>query len=160
MEERRVGRIEVFGRHVGAHGAAAEGDDPAAQILDREHDAVAEAVVRHGHVLARDEEPRLDHHLDGYALAGEVVAQGEAVARRIADAEGAPGLGAETAPVEVFTRPRSEAPGQGALEEPCRELGDVVERLALLVLGRGLPRGLRHRDAGFARETLDGLGKG
>ena len=43
--------------------AAAEGDDAPAQIGDREHHAVAEAVVGHRDVVARDQQPGLDHVL-------------------------------------------------------------------------------------------------
>ena len=82
VEERRVGRIEVFRRHVGAHGAAAEGDHPAAPVGDREHHPVAEAVVRDGDVLARYEETRLDHDFGRDALAGEVVAQARSAPAR------------------------------------------------------------------------------
>ena len=74
----------------------AEGDHPPAQVGDREHDPVAEAVVGDLDVLAGHEQPGLDHHLDGHALAGEMVAQGEAVGRRIADAEAPPASRAES----------------------------------------------------------------
>ena len=45
----RLGRVEIFGLAV-AEDAAAEGDDPAARVADREHQPAAEAVVA---VLAR-----------------------------------------------------------------------------------------------------------
>ena len=44
VEERRVGRIEIFGLAV-AEDAAAKGDDAAARVADREHQPAAEAVV-------------------------------------------------------------------------------------------------------------------
>ena len=65
VEERRLRRIQIFRRRVLLHGAAAEGDDAAAQIGDREHDAVAEPVERHRNVVAGDQQPGLDHVLAG-----------------------------------------------------------------------------------------------
>ena len=44
VEDRRLGRVEVFGLGV-ADGAAAEADDPAVAVADREHEPVAEPVV-------------------------------------------------------------------------------------------------------------------
>src|SRR5262249_1578753 len=44
VEERRLGRVEIFGRNVLLQRAAAERDDATGEIADRKHDAVAEAV--------------------------------------------------------------------------------------------------------------------
>ena len=52
VEERRLRRVEIFRRRVLLQRAAAEGDDAAAQIGDREHHAVAEAVEGHRNVVA------------------------------------------------------------------------------------------------------------
>ena len=56
VEERRIRRVQVLCRNLGAHGPPAEGDDAAAQVADREHDPVAETVVGDLDVLAGDEE--------------------------------------------------------------------------------------------------------
>ena len=69
VEELGLRRVEVFRRHVGGERAAAEADDAAAEIGDREDDAVAEAVEGDRHVVAGDEEPGLDHLRLGDVLA-------------------------------------------------------------------------------------------
>ena len=68
VEERRLRRIEVFRLRARVHRAAAEGDDPAGAVVDREHHPVAEPVVRDGDPIAVDEESRLDHLVDADAL--------------------------------------------------------------------------------------------
>ena len=160
VEERRIGRVEVLRRHVGAHRPPAEGDDPAAQVADRKHDPVAEAVVGDLHVLARDHEPGLLHHLDAHALAGEMIAQGEALGRRITDAEAHLRVAAQRAPGEVVPRLRPEAALQRGLEELRRHLHDVVKALALHLLFPVLAGELGQGHPRFACEPLDGLGKG
>ena len=87
VKERRLRRIEIFRLRVLLERAAAEGDDAAAQIGDREHHAVAEAVERHRNVVAGDQQAGLDHVLDRNALAAEMLLQREALGRRIAEAE-------------------------------------------------------------------------
>ena len=58
VEDVGVRRVEIFRLRVGRHGAAAEGDDRlVAQVLDREHDPVAEPIVGDGDVRAVDDEP-------------------------------------------------------------------------------------------------------
>ena len=89
MEELGLRRVEVLRRHVGGERPPAEADDAAAEIGDREDDAVAEAVEGDRHVVAGDEEPGGDHLVLGDVLAGEVLLQRVAVGRRIADAEAA-----------------------------------------------------------------------
>ena len=45
FEERRLRRVDVFCRFVGAERASAEADDSAALIADRDHHTIAKAVV-------------------------------------------------------------------------------------------------------------------
>ena len=87
MKERRLRRVEIFRRRVGRQRAAAEGDDAAAEIGDRKHHAVAEAVVGHRDVVAGDQQAGLDHVLDADALPAEMLLQRKALARRVAEAE-------------------------------------------------------------------------
>ena len=61
VEERRVGRVQVLRRLVRIEGARAEGDGAAAQVADREGDAMAEAVVGDGDVVAADQHAGRDH---------------------------------------------------------------------------------------------------
>ena len=60
VEDRRLGGVEVLGRWVaGAHGARqdapAECDHPTAPVGDREHDAIAEAIVSRAGSPSHDE---------------------------------------------------------------------------------------------------------
>ena len=57
MEELGFRRIHVLRRDIGSERPAAEGDDPAARIGDREHDPVAEPVIGHGNVGAVANQP-------------------------------------------------------------------------------------------------------
>ena len=58
VEERRLRAVEIFGGRGWIERAPAEGDDAARAVADREHDAVAEPVVRHFDVLAVDQAGR------------------------------------------------------------------------------------------------------
>ena len=61
VEERRLRRVQVFRLRVLLERASAEGDDAAAQIGDRKHHAIAEAVVGHRDVVAGNQQPGFDH---------------------------------------------------------------------------------------------------
>ena len=113
MEELGLRRVEVFRRHVGGERPAAEADDAAAEIGDREDHPVAEAVIGDGNIVAGDEQPRLDHLLLRDALAGEMLLQRVPVRRRIADAEAALEIGPERAGIEIAARRRPDAELQG-----------------------------------------------
>ncbi len=159
VEERRVGRVEILRRRVGIERAPAEGDDAAAQVGDREGDAVAEAVVGDGDVVAADQHARRDHLLDLEPRACQVRAQRRAIVRRIAEAKRGDRLACEPALFQIAPRLGARAGHQRRLEERCRHFDDAVEPLAL-VLARFIARAeLRHRHAGFAGQPLDRLGK-
>ena len=87
VKERRLRRIEIFRLRVLLQRAAAEGDDAAAKIGDREHHPVAEPVEGHRNIVARDQQARRDHVLDRHALLAEMLLEREALGRRIAEAE-------------------------------------------------------------------------
>ena len=70
VEELGLRRVQVFRRHVGGQRPPAEGDDAAAEIGDREDDAVAEAVEGDRDVVAGDEQAGGDHLVLRDALAG------------------------------------------------------------------------------------------
>ncbi len=75
VEQRCFRRVQVLGRRVGVERAAAEGDDPALQVGDRKHHAIAEAVIGDGNVGAADQHARRDHLVVGVAELGEMVLQ-------------------------------------------------------------------------------------
>ena len=81
VEELGLRRIQVFRLGARVERPAAERDDPAAAIVNREHHAVLETVVGHGDALAMDEQTGLDHLLRFDALGRERVAQREFLRR-------------------------------------------------------------------------------
>ena len=87
VEERRLRRIQVFCRNVLLQRAPAEGDDATAQIRDRKHHAIAEAIIGHGDVVAADQQAGLDHVFDRDALLAEMLLQREAFGRGVAHAK-------------------------------------------------------------------------
>ena len=74
VEERRLRAVQVFGRHGGVEGAAAERDDAAGPIRDGKHHAVAKPIIGDRDVVSMDQQSRLGHHLDRGALARQMVA--------------------------------------------------------------------------------------
>ena len=96
VEERGVGRVEIFGLAV-AEDAPAEGDDPAARVADRDHQAAAEAVVAVAAFFGLDQHAGLDELVlaelveraleRGAAVGGE--AEAEALRRSLRRSRGA-----------------------------------------------------------------------
>ena len=159
VEELGLGRVEILGRHIGAERPAPEGDHPPAEIGDREHHPVAEAVVGERVVLALRHEPRIQHFLRRHPVGGEVLLEPVAAVGREPDAEPRLRLRAHPALVEIAARPRPDIVAERCLEIGGRDLHDVVERpprLLPLLLAR-VARGHRHpRHPG---ELFDRLGK-
>ncbi len=133
MEERRLRRVEIFRLCLLLERAAAEGDDPPAQVRDRKHHAIAEAVVGHRDVLASNQQAGFHHVLGRNALLAEVLLEREAIGRSIAQAELELGRGIERTIGEVAARFGAQPRRQRRFEEFRREFDDVVERLAALV---------------------------
>ena len=93
--------------------------DAAARVGDREHHAVAETVVGDGDVVAGDQQARPRPSASRRdALAGEMVAQGVALARRIAEAESALRLRREAALGRDRRGPRRPARPVSSVLEP------------------------------------------
>ncbi len=157
VEERRFRRVEIFGRRVGIERTAAERNHPAAEIGDRKHDALAEPVVRHRHVLTGDEQAGLDHVLDRNALLAEVLLQGKALRGRIAEAELELGRRVDAAVGKVAACPRARARGKRGFEKFCRKLKNVVQRLALVLARLVVGRRFGQRQAGHGGKPLHRL---
>ena len=87
VEERRLRGVQVFRLRVFLERAAAEGDDASAQIGDRKHHAIAEAVIGHRDVLARDQQSRFDHVGGRYPFLAEMLLEREALGRPITQAK-------------------------------------------------------------------------
>src|SRR3981189_2139688 len=64
VKQRRLRRIQVFGRHILFQRTAAERDHTSAHIHDRKHHPVTKPVPRHWDIVARDQEPGFHHVLD------------------------------------------------------------------------------------------------
>ena len=140
VKQRRLRRIQVLCRDILLQRAAAKGDDAAAHIGDRKHHAVAEAIVGHGDVVAADEQARFDHVVGGNALGAEMLLQRKALARRIAEAELDLRRRRDRAVGKIAARFRAVARGQRVTEKFCGELHHVMERLAALLVPRGIRR--------------------
>ncbi len=159
MEKLGLRGIEVFGFRARFHRTAAEGDDPARTVVDREHHAVLEPVIGHGDVVAVDQQPRLDHLRNIDALGRERLAQTEFVRRREAELEGALRGGVDAAIGEVAPRARAGGLVEVALEKVGGERQHFVQARAGFFARDRLRVLARHVEAGFAREFFDRLGK-
>ena len=159
VKQRRLRRIEVLRRNVLIERAAAEGDDAAAPIGDRKHQAVAKAVVGHRDVFAGDQKPRLDHVLDRNFQRAEMLLERVLLGRRIAEPEPELGGGGNAAVGEIAAGAGAGARRQIRLEEFGRQLDDVVQRLSALLMRLRFARHHRHRDAGLPGQPLDRLGE-
>jgi len=154
-------RVEVLGLVVPEH-PATEGDDPATAVADREHHAVAEAVVALAGLGVFHQQAGVDHGFLLEGVAAQVFVQVVPARRGEAQAEVAGDFAGEAAPLEVVD-------GGFALRM-------ALERLAIKVGGGGqqrvqrriggLPRFVRAaaffaRDfhAGGFGQFLDGLGE-
>ena len=157
MKERRLRRVQVFRRRILLERAAAESDDPPAQIGDRKHHAVAEAVERQRDVVACDQQARLHHVLGGNAVGAQMLLQRVALARRVAEAEFHLRGGIEAAVGEIAARLGAGLGGERGFEEFRRQLHDVVQRFAAGFARLVLARHFRQRHAGHLRQALDRL---
>ena len=140
VEERRLRRIEILRRHVLIERAAAKGDDAAAPIADRKHDAVAEAVVGHRNIFAGNDEPGFRHVLDRDFRCAEMLLERVLLARRIAEAEFELRRGMQTAVEQIAAAAGAMTRRQRCFEKFRGKLDDVVHR---------------QRHTGLRRQPLD-----
>src|SRR5690606_38879361 len=161
VNDRSLGRVQVFGLVVAEH-AAAEGDDPPAAVADGEHHAVAETVVALAALGVFDQQAGVDHRLLLQGVRAQVLVEVVPAGRGEAQGEVAGDLAGEAAALEVV---------HGGLA--CRV---AFQRLAVVVGGGGeqrverrvdgLARGAaaaavfaRYVHAGAFGQFLDGLGE-
>ncbi len=160
VEQRRFRAVEILGLLVRIEGTAAEADDGAAAVFDREHQPIAETVV--GRLaLDLDQQATFDQFGNLGALLHQGILQRRLLARRIAQAEGRHVLVGQAALFQVVAR-RLRA-GMAVLQargEPFRRQFHPVGQAALVDLDRlGLGRHHRQRHAGVARQAFDGFVK-
>src|SRR5262249_39569735 len=133
VEERRLGRVEVFGGRVLLERSPAEADDAAAQVRDRKDDAFAEAVERQREVVDGGQQAGRGQALHRHLLRAQVLLEGEALGGRVAEAELELGRRIDAAIRQVPAGAGAGARRQRRLEEFGGELQDVVQRLAPLL---------------------------
>src|SRR6185437_7140854 len=155
MEERRLRRVEILGRSVLLQRAAAEGDDAAAPVGDREHDAIAEAIVWNRDVLTGDEKAGLDHVLDWHPGGAEMFLQRILPCGRIAEPKSQLRWRGKPAVGEIAATARAVSRRQRSLEKLGGKLDDVMERLTAFLARFSLGRIGRQRDAGHLRQPFD-----
>ena len=150
VEQHGFRRIEVLGRVI-AEGASAEADDATARVADREHDAVAEAVVRAA-LIFLDQQPGFD----GMPRIGQLAGQRIPGFRRVSDAEGLGGFAGDAALLQIFDRLRClaklravHAVGKGQRIQRPLQHGPGWSRAA----------DARHLDASLTGQLLHGFRK-
>ena len=160
VKQRRLRRVQIFCRNVLFQRAAAERNHAPPCIRYRKHHAIAKTIIGHGNVVARNQQARFHHVFGGNAVGAEMLLQRKAfarTARRIAQAKLQLRRRRYRAVGEIAARFRAIARGQGVREEFRGEIHHVVERLAALLVTRGIRRRRRQRHAGHRSEALDGF---
>jgi hypothetical protein len=157
VEQRRLGRVQVLGLAL-VEDAAAERDRPAARVADREHHAIAEAVVESGLPLAAalHHEAGLEQGVLAFRRSAEAFQYGIPGVRCVADRELDAAFRADAAVLEVFFRARGLAQGVAV------ELGDLREQRVQVLAGaraRRVAPLARHLEAESRREFLDRVRK-
>ena len=155
VEERRLGRIEIFRRVFPDEHAPAERDRAAATVENRKHHAAAEAIVFRA-ALAAGEKPGFLHERDALRARAERVLERVPLIRRVAEIEFRDRRVVEPAVGEV--RARGFVRAELAAEERRRgfEHGVKVRRVFARRLASAF---VGHLDAGAARELFDCVGK-
>src|SRR6185312_5931447 len=167
VEKNRLRGVEIF-RLPTVDDAAAEGDDAATDVPDREHDAIAEAVVvpvalTGGARLAPagitlDDEAEIGERLALRLARTEALQHRIPGVRRVADAELREGVGSQPAACQVLAGAGLTRERLGVeLRYPRHEL---VELLGVARCGGRAAAFVRHFQSQPARELLDGLGEG
>ena len=150
--------VQIFRHRIRGHGAAAESDHLFPRRQDREHDAVAEAVVGDRHILMHHQPAGL-HLFLRHALARQMLFQRIAAIGRITQPESLDGAPGQPAIAQVSPRPRTEGGLQLVLKEQRRHFHDVLKRGTLALALFRLRIGLRHGNAGHIGNLLHGLRK-
>ena len=147
VENQRLRGIQVFGRRI-VHHAPAEADDVAADIDDRKHEPVAEAVI-HAAVFARDRKPGFQHFLAGVASGAHCIQKRRPLVGRKPEPEARDGRLAQAALYDIRPRLLAARLQQLLVEKPRRVLAErpqplllLILRLILLVLRHLQPRAL------------------
>jgi len=157
VEQRALGRIEIFGVVVGIKRPRPKPDCAPPAVADRDYQPVAEAVVDVALVVA-DSDTRINDLILGIAEQPQVFQRLPLVVRRVAEHESLDGIGAEVTALDVIAGDL----GGGRIEQlGVEELGSLVEQ-RLQAFGFGLPldllgRDRRQLDPGALRQLAQGV---
>lgn len=162
VEDRSLRGVQVL-RLVVAEHPAAEGDDPPAAVADREHHAIAEAVVALAGVAVLHQQAGVEHGLELQVVATQVLEQVVPARRGEAEAEVAGDLAGQAAALQVVHRGLAR---RVAFQRLLVELGGGAEQRVERRVGR-LARRVpasaaflaRHVHAGALGQFLDRLGE-
>src|SRR5579883_73751 len=153
---RRFRRVQVLGLIVGGQRASAEGDDAAAAVVDRKHQAVAEDLVGAAVVALAHQAGLFDQRGRELALLEEPQ-QRAAAAVRVAQPELIGGFRRHAAFGEVGARGFARGRVQIRAEMLLRDLVHLVERAALPRVLVGILRAFRHGNAVALGKGLEGF---
>ena len=158
LEERRLGRVEIF-RLAVIHDPAAESDDAAATIADREDHAIAKIVVALAATLRLAQQPPLEQQRLGHRAAHHGAFQLVAAIGGKAQTETPDGRIIEPALLQIGARGAAFGPVQHLLEKGTGRVDRGLQRRLALGALTLLARLLRHFESGTARQLLDRFGE-
>ena len=138
MKDRGFRRVQVF-RLVVAEYPATESDDAAAGIADREHHAIAEAVIAFAGFGVLDQQAGVDHGLLLQSVAAQMFEQVVPARRREAETEVPGDLAGQSAALEIIHRSLAR---RMTLERLAVEIGGGGEQRVQRRIG-WLPRFVR-----------------
>src|SRR5690606_38497985 len=148
VEDRRLGRIEIFRLVTAGEYTSTERDHATAHLGHREHQPVAETVVRLAASLALLDQPRIQQHVILDTVLMGRAAQRLPVVGRIADAEPLDGILTDLALLQVAQCMLARGLAQHSLEEVCRERDGLVQlAVGILLLARPFPARDLHANA-------------
>ncbi len=159
VEERRLRRVQIFGLRISRERSAPKSDDAAAQIGNRKHHPVAEAIEGDGDVLARDQQSGLDHLLLRDASSSEMLFQGIPRSWGIPNAEALLDIGCQAAFAQIGARFAGVRRVQRGFEELRRLLHYFVQAGALGLTPLRIRIARRQRDTGLLRQLRHRFGK-
>ncbi len=159
VEDGRFGRVKILGRAIPQH-PATEADDPAALVADREHDAIAEAVIAARAAVTRDQHAARDEQLLVFPAGSKAATHLIPVSGGIPDVEALDHLASQASAFQILHRLRR------VLEIALVEARNLVHQLeqiladGRLAIGRAadalLTGDLHAMQAG---QLFDGIGK-
>ena len=129
MEKRRLRRIQILWLHVGIQHSTTKCDNSPSLIVDRNDDAISEAIIGYGDVFAGDQQTGFDHVLHGNAERAKVFFKRKALGWCITDSELNLRRGLHATIDEITSRLCTFAGRKVFFEELSGKFHDVVQAL-------------------------------